>query len=312
MICFGPISSRRLGRSMGVNNIPRPKRCTYNCVYCQVGRTAGQTIQREHFFRPDAIDAEVRGYLENADRTGKTDFLTFVANGEPTLDVNIGTTITILKKLNIPVAVITNASLLNDEKVREDLLTADWVSVKTDAPDETTWRRINRPHPELTFDKHLEGTRKFAGDYKGTLCTETMLIRAMNDSEAALSSLADLIRTIHPSTAWISIPIRPPAESAVQPADMQTVNRLWKLLMDHNINAELLTGLEPAETGYTGNAENDILNITAVHPLREESMQLLLKNDHADDSAIESLLRKNLIEKVSYNSTVFYLRRYSV
>jgi wyosine [tRNA(Phe)-imidazoG37] synthetase (radical SAM superfamily) len=122
----------------------------------------------------------------------------------------------------------------------------------------------------------------------------------------------DLIRTIHPSTAWISIPIRPPAESAVQPADMQTVNRLWKLLMDHNINAELLTGLEPAETGYTGNAENDILNITAVHPLREESMQLLLKNDHADDSAIESLLRKNLIEKVSYNSTVFYLRRYSV
>ena len=132
MITFGPVPSRRLGRSLGINNIP-PKVCSYSCAYCQVGRTTQMEVERRPFYRPEEILDEVREKVENSWEQGKAiDYLTFVPDGEPTLDINLGREIEILKPLGIKVAVISNASLIWNEGVREVLSKADWVSLKVE------------------------------------------------------------------------------------------------------------------------------------------------------------------------------------
>jgi len=173
MISFGPVSSRRLGKSLGINNIISPKTCSYCCVYCQVGKTMKKDIKRETFFKPEVIFEKVRQHLGQLSKENRPDYLTFVSNGEPSLDLNLGKSILLLKKLGFPVAVITNASLLFDESVREDLFTADWVSLKMDAADNDTWQKINRPDIKLGFGKHIENINLFSSLYKGLLCTET-------------------------------------------------------------------------------------------------------------------------------------------
>ena len=134
-VVFGPIPSRRLGRSLGVNNIP-PKICSYSCVYCQVGLTDSMSIQRKEFYPPTEIVNEILEKVEQLKKSDETiDYISFVPDGEPTLDVNLGKEIQLIKPLGINVAVITNSSLLWDKDVRDDLILADWVSVKIDTVD---------------------------------------------------------------------------------------------------------------------------------------------------------------------------------
>jgi len=145
MIAFGPVPSRRLGRSLGINNIP-PKVCTYSCVYCQVGRTHTLQVERCPFYEPEDIFKSVRKQVKKAIKKGeRIDYLTFVSDGEPTLDVNLGYEIDLLKSLGIKIGIITNASLVFREDVRADLMKADWVSLKFDSTRKTIWRQINRP-----------------------------------------------------------------------------------------------------------------------------------------------------------------------
>ena len=145
MISFGPVPSRRLGRSLGINNIP-PKICTYSCVYCQVGKTARMQVGRDPFYEPEEIYMDVKTRVEKARKKGESvDYLTFVPDGEPTLDVNLGQEIDLLKSLGLKIAVITNGSLIWRKDVKADLAKADWVSFKIDSIREKTWHRINRP-----------------------------------------------------------------------------------------------------------------------------------------------------------------------
>ena len=180
MISFGPIPSRRLGKSLGINNIPSRKVCSYSCLYCQVGITRRLTIERTPFYEPRVLFTEVQKHLSQLQAKDQPDYLTFVANGEPTLDSRLGESITLVKTLQIPVAVITNASLLKDSTVRNELSEADWVSVKVDACNETIWKKVNQPHPQLNFEQHLEGILQFASEYKGILATETLLVAGFN------------------------------------------------------------------------------------------------------------------------------------
>ncbi len=176
MIAFGPVPSRRLGRSLGINNIP-PKICTYSCVYCQVGKTLRMQVERGPFYEPEEIFKSVKNKVKSARKKGESiDYLTFVSDGEPTLDSNLGHEIDQLKTLGIKIAVITNGSLINRDDVRADLLKADWVSLKFDSIWKTDWRKINRPHAELELELILEGMLDFSKIFSGELVTETMLI----------------------------------------------------------------------------------------------------------------------------------------
>lgn len=310
MISFGPVPSRRLGKSLGINNIVYPKTCSYSCIYCQAGKTLKKTLRRECFYAPDDIYNKVSQHLKILKSSNYPDFLTFVSNGEPTLDENLGKAIRLLKRTGIPVAVITNASLLSEKSVREDLCLADWVSLKLDAGDIITWYLINRPVAGLDFEKVLSGMKLFSKEFKNTLCTETMIVRGMNDSPENFSAIAEIIRFIEPAKAYLSVPTRPPVEKFVKLPHPEKLNEAWQIFSKNQINTELLTGYEGSDTGFTGNIYEDILNITAVHPLREDSLLKLLENDNADFNIVNALINQHLIKSVLYEGEKYFIRDY--
>jgi wyosine [tRNA(Phe)-imidazoG37] synthetase (radical SAM superfamily) len=312
MICYGPVPSRRLGKSLGINNIPSPKVCTYSCLYCQVGVTDKYGDIPRVFYDPDYIFSEVKKHLEKLSPTDQPDYLTFVSNGEPTLDINLGKTIKLLKRLGFPVAVITNASLLKWKEVRKNLKNADWVSVKVDANDEEIWKTINRPCEGFNFDDYFEGVLKFSRKYKGILATETMLVEGVNDDTSILSKTANLISAIHPAKAYISIPIRPPAISEVKAPSETIINKAYQIFHWKIDQPELMLGFEGTGLVSTGNPIDDITNICAVHPIREDSMQELLGKYKGGSDILEILLHGGYIEMVEYQSRKFYIRKFHI
>lgn len=310
MISFGPIPSRRLGKSLGINNISARKVCSFSCRYCQLGVTKKFSVARRSFYEPDVIFAEIHEHLEKLKDEDKPDFLTFVANGEPTLDINLGKSIEKLKQFNIPIAVITNASLLRNPNVRNDLNLADWVSVKVDANTKSTWDAINWPSNLLNFESHVIGILEFSGSFKGKLVTETMLVKGVNDGLADLIQTADLIGQINPSVAYISIPTRPPAIHTVLPADADSINEAYQIFSEKKINTELILGFEGTNTGYTGNAIEDIINICTVHPIREDTMMEIMRKDCADQTILDTLINGKYIKKVKCKLDNYYIRQF--
>lgn len=310
MICFGPIPSRRLGKSLGINNIRNSKICSYSCIYCQVGAKQRYSIEREPFYEPKQIYWEVESHLNKLNADDMPDFLTFVANGEPTLDQNLGKSIQRLKQFNIPIAVISNGSMLYKPEVREELALADWVSIKVDTADQIIWTKLNRPQPKLNFDIMSSGIQSFANQYNGTLVTETMLVDGVNDHGVALDRTARQILSINPSIAYLSIPTRPPALINVQPSSDKVINEAYQIFIRRGLNAELILGFEGTDTGFTGNASDDILNICAVHPIREDTMRELLSKNNSDLSVLDQLIKDNKVVELEFDSMKFYLRKH--
>ncbi len=310
-VAFGPVPSRRLGRSLGINNIP-PKICTYSCVYCQLGRTFRMQVDRDAFYDPEEIIRAVEARLSELRRKDEpVDYLTFVPDGEPTLDLNLGQEIELLKQLSIPVAVITNSSLIFREAVREELSQADWVSLKVDAASEPVWRRINRPHKELDLAEIKQGLLEFARTFRGTLASETMLIQGLNEDTAELEKTAKLLAELEPAIAYIAIPMRPPAEAWVKPADEGAVARAYALFSERLPRVELLIGYEGNAFSTIGDAVQDLLSITAVHPMRKQAVQELLARDRADWEVVRRLLAEGKLVELTYRGERFYLRKLS-
>ncbi len=308
MIVFGPVPSRRLGRSLGVNNIP-PKYCSYSCVYCQLGITRNLVTERRAFYDPEEVVAEVKTRMRQLRKENEAvDFITFVPDGEPTLDINLGNEINMLKDLGLPIAVITNSSLLSMDGVRNDLLHADLVSLKIDAMSELAFRRVDRAHHSLNLIEVLSGITTFATAFSGKIITETMLIRDINDSEQELRSIASFIATIHPSRAYIGVPTRPPAEQWATIPSEQTLAMAYQLFSENVDAVEML--ITPEEGGFftTNDLERDVLSIVSVHPMREEDLLKTLKVRNADVTLIERLVRENRITRTVYGGTAFYIR----
>jgi len=309
MIAFGPVPSRRLGQSLGINNIP-PKICTYSCIYCQVGRTLNMQVSREEFYKIEEIVQSVEKQVKEAQKRGEhIDYLTFVPDGEPTLDCNIGKEIELLKSLHIKIAVITNATLLCREDVRKDLSQADWVSVKIDAVSSGIWRKVNRPHKTLQLDKILDDMLKFSNSFDGELATETMLISDVNDKTGEFEKIARFISELKPSKSYLSIPTRPPAEKRVKSASELSITMAYQIFRDHGIDTEYLIGYEGNAFAFTGNVEEDILSIASVHPIREEGVDELLTKAHAVWSVIEKLINEDKLLEVNYQGKKFYMRK---
>ncbi|WP_297494871.1 radical SAM protein [Thermococcus sp.] len=307
MLAFGPVPSRRLGKSLGVNNIP-DKVCSYACVYCQIGRTLSMEIERRPFYEPEFIFEEVSKKVgETKARGEEIDYITFVPDGEPTLDVNLGLEVELLRELEIPLAILTNSSLIWREDVRNDLLAFDFVSLKLDAVSESLWRRIDRPHKSLSLERILDGMLAFRDDFNGTVVTETMLINVNYGDE--LERIADFLAELKPDRAYIAIPTRPPAEKWVEPADEEIINLAYQLFSERlGERVEYLIGYEGNAFASTGNIVDDILSITAVHPMREEALKELLRKNNADWSVVEGLLRESKLIRLNYRGGTFYMR----
>ena len=309
MIAFGPVPSRRLGMSLGINNIASRKVCSYSCIYCQIGLTKEQSNTRTTFYKPAVLIEEVSNHLKKLKPGYQPDYMTFVTNGEPTLDINLGAEIRLLKQFGIPIAVITNSSLMFNSQVRAELMEADWVSVKVDSTDEATWRDINQPVKDLNLNDILKGIEAFSKTFKGKLYTETMMVSGVNDEPGQISQTATFIATLHPQMSYISIPIRPPAVKSVKAPAEEKLVTAWQTYSNFGIQTEMLTGFEGTETGFTGNAYDDILNISAVHPIREDTLAQLLNHDNAGINVVHSLIRQGLIKEVPFNGKNFYIRK---
>ncbi len=223
---FGPVPSRRLGRSLGIDLVPF-KTCTYNCIYCQLGPTTNLTLERKEWVPFDKVIEEAREKIRSADGI---DYITFSGSGEPTLHSRIGEMIRELKRLSsIPVAVLTNGSLLWQQEVQDDLLEADLVIPSLDAPDRGLFRHVNRPHPDLTFDQVVEGLVKFRERYSGKIWLEVFLLSGITGMESEVKRIADLARTVRPDLVQLITATRPAPMDFVEPVSLEDMNGFVRL-----------------------------------------------------------------------------------
>lgn len=310
MIVFGPVPSRRLGRSLGINNIP-PKHCSYSCIYCQVGPTKATEIESGIFYQPEHIFNEVKARVIKLREQHETiDYLTFVPDGEPTLDEHIGKTIELLRDLDIKIAIITNSSLIWRKKVRETLKLADWVSLKVDTVDESVWQRINQPNKHLNLQAILLAMLSFADDFDGFLATETMLLNGLNTDDGNIDELVRFLLQLTPNKAYLAIPTRPTAEPRIYAPDAGSLNHIFQTVNQSIPDVELLTGYEGNAFACSGDLVKDLLAITAVHPMRKEAVQTLLKQTKTNWNIVEKLINENKLLEIEYNGNTFYLRAY--
>ncbi len=266
---FGPVPSRRLGQSLGIDPVPL-KTCNWNCVYCQLGRTIPLTNGRREYFPRQEIIAEVKQAL-TSHRPGEIDWVTFVGSGETTLHSSIGWLIRQVKLLtHLPIAVITNGSLLYLPEVRAELSPADAVLPSLDAGNPTLYRRINRPHPEVNFQRLVNGLLEFRKEYQGKLWIEVMLVRGLNDTEVALKQIAIELTLIHPDEIHILQPTRPPVEPWVQPPDDEGLLRARAILGD------IARVIHPASGSFdlsgAGSLVDAVVGIITRHPMREDEL----------------------------------------
>ena len=308
-LTFGPVPSRRLGRSLGVNNIPA-KRCTYSCVYCQLGYHKTYKPIRREFFKPEKIITSLeRKVKKNTGLLENVDYITIVPDGEPTLDINLGKLIKLLKPFNVPIAILTNGSLLWKEDVREELTDLDLVSIKVDAFQEQNWRFINAPNEYLHLHKVLDGVIDFSNNFKGKIITETMLIDSPDYDFQKLGEFLKKINGLQKS--YITIPTRPPSFHWVHSANEETINTAYQILSEllDAKRVELMLGYEGSDFHISGNIEEDILSITSIHPIREAVLKKLLIESNNDWIIVENLLKEDKLIKVLYNKEIFYLRK---
>jgi wyosine [tRNA(Phe)-imidazoG37] synthetase (radical SAM superfamily) len=310
MIAYGPVPSRRLGRSIGINNIPA-KICTYSCVYCQLGRTPKTTIDRKVFYEPEEIFSQTKKLVEKtrvADE--EIDYLTFVPDGEPTLDLNLDREIELLRQLNLPIAVLTNASLIWQRDLRNTLYDIDLVSLKIDAVSEDMWRKIDRPHRSLSLERILDGIVEFSEEYEGTIITETMFIDGVNYSDE-IDKIASFLAGVEIERAYVAIPTRPPAEDWVRPSSEEVLNHAFLSFSERlgSEKVELLIGYEGTAFSSSGKLEEDLLSITSVHPMREDAVRKLVERVDATWDRVEMLLEASKLIELKYEGETYYMRK---
>lgn len=300
MYVYGPVPSRRLGYSLGVSPIPA-KTCSYTCVYCQLGRTTAlETDRKSYFPRQDILDEII-----SMARSSNPEIVTFVGDGEPTLCKDLGWLISQAKQnLDLPVAVITNGSLLYMPDVRQDLLEADVILPTLDAGDQVTFKKINRPHHDIDFDTMLQGLIDFRKGYSGKIWLEVMLVKGMNDSEIELLKIKKAADQIEPDRIYVVVPIRPPAEDWVEPPDAETI------LMAQRIFQKSIP-LSEREAGDFGleeftDARQAIIEIGSRHPLRKSQAQEIEKR-LSRPGTVERMIAAGEMDEKEYKGEIYLL-----
>jgi wyosine [tRNA(Phe)-imidazoG37] synthetase (radical SAM superfamily) len=307
---FGPVPSRRLDQSLGIDTIPL-KTCNWNCVYCQLGRTVPLTNERREYFPREDILAEVQQALATH-KPGEIDWVTFVGSGEPMLHIGMGWLIQKVKELTegsarrLPVAVITNGALLYLPEVREELAAADAVLPSLDAGNAWLYRKINRPHSEIKFERLVDGLIAFRKEYQGKLWVEVMLVRGLNDHEEALREIVAILEQIQPDEVHINLPTRPPAETWVQPPDEEGLMRALAIL------GKIARVVHPAEGSFdlsgSDNVVDAIVAIITRHPMNEIELHHTLEKwtPGQVDTALEQLSSSGRAQVVERYGTRFW------
>jgi wyosine [tRNA(Phe)-imidazoG37] synthetase (radical SAM superfamily) len=313
---FGPVPSRRLGQSLGIDPIPI-KTCNWNCVYCQLGRTRPLINERREYSPQEEILAEVRKAL-NLHAPGTIDWVTFVGSGETVLHSGIGKMIREVKALTeIPIAVLTNGALLYLPEVRQELSAADTVMTSLDAGSANLYRKINRALPALTYQRLLDGLIAFRQEHPCSLWIGIMLIRGLNDSQAALSDIAKAVSRIQPDRVHINLPDRPPSEQWVRPPGKKQLLQATEILRTN-------THIENSVDGSfvlsgTDNLVEAITDIIIRHPMEEGELKHALEKQTSGriEDTLEQLVssgKVQIVERYGYrywsSSSCYYPKQH--
>jgi wyosine [tRNA(Phe)-imidazoG37] synthetase (radical SAM superfamily) len=264
---FGPVPSRRLGRSLGIDLVPL-KTCTFDCVYCQLGRTTTKTLERKEYVPVGDVLGELRGALSEGP---SPDYVTLSGSGEPTLHSGLEELVAGIKSLTtVPLAVLTNGSLLSDPDVRCGLQDAEVVIPSLDAGDDEIFRRVNRPHGDLSFARILEGLEAFRSEFRNAIWLEVFLLAGVTDSQARVGEIARLAARAGADRIQLNTVQRPPAEKGARPVPSGTLERLAALFSPR---AEVITELEASKPeGAQIVAPADVLALLSRRPCTAEDI----------------------------------------
>jgi wyosine [tRNA(Phe)-imidazoG37] synthetase (radical SAM superfamily) len=299
---YGPVPSRRLGFSLGVDIVPY-KTCSLNCIYCQLGRTPRQTTQRGRFFPAEEILAQVRKAIA---QTRQIDCITFSGSGEPTLNAEIGRLIREIKKISsLPVVVLTNSSLLTRKSVRRALRVADIVVPSLDAATESGFKKVNRPISSLTVQKVIRGLEDFRQEFRGQIWLEVMLVRGINDSSADIAALKKAIARIHPDKVQLNTVVRPPAENWARPLSRTDLEKVRKEL---GPAAEVVADFKKKAVSRTQpGLRQAILAMIRRRPVTLKDMTASLGRSSGEiRREIDTLLRWGRIQRSRHKRNVYY------
>ena len=259
---FGPVPSRRLGFSLGVDTIPF-KTCSLNCIYCQLGRTINKTIQRKKYIAADDILREIEEVLREGKRI---DYITFSGSGEPTLNSEIRRMISRIKELtSIPLAILTNGTLLYRPRIREDLMEADLVIPSLDTVTQEIFEMVNRPHPSLKIEKVITGIDSFSQEFNGKVWLEIMVVKGINDSLEEIEKAAQVIKQMNLEKIQLNTVVRPPAEEFARPLTREDLNNIKTVL---GKKCEIIAEFKRAtQKAYKRDVEKRILSMVKRRPV---------------------------------------------
>jgi wyosine [tRNA(Phe)-imidazoG37] synthetase (radical SAM superfamily) len=300
---YGPVPSRRLGRSLGIDLVPH-KVCTYNCIYCQVGRTTKETVVRREYIPKEEVLEEVRSFLSK--ESPPIDHLSLSGSGEPTLHSQIRSIIEGIKGMSkTPIAVLTNGSLLYEKDVREDLLLADVVLPSLDAVSQEVFRKINRPPGDFSVDKVIEGIAEFRRIYRGQIWLEILFCRGVNDGQDELRRMKEAIDRIRPDRTHLNTVVRPPAETWARPLSAEELEKIQAFFGERaSIITEFDRHLLPASEG---DRREKILEILKRRPLSHVDLCKGMGIPLAElEKEINLLVEEGRIRVRSVGDSVYY------
>ena len=300
---FGPVPSRRLGRSLGVDLVPY-KTCTFDCIYCDLGRTTYKTITRQAFVSSEEIQKELELTLSVLDI--KPDFITLSGSGEPTLNTDIGEVIRRIKEItSTSIAVLTNSSLLSLDEVRRDLSEADVVLPSLDAINPSLFEYINRPHPSLRIEEIISGLIQFRKQYRGQIWLEIIFSRGVNDGKEEIEKLKEVIERIEPDRIQLNTPVRPPAEDFAFPLTLAQLEEIREVLGD---KAEIIPEFTaPLGEEFNSVKDTEILNLIKRRPCTTEDISKAL-GLHLNEvvKCLEKLLQEGAVHYRRYEHRGYY------
>jgi len=271
---FGPVPSRRLGMSLGVDLIPH-KICSLNCVYCECGRSTNLTSERKEYIPVEDVFRELNGFFKN---NPDPEYITFSGAGEPTLHSHIGEVLGFLKKLRprIPVAVLTNGSLFSDPAVRKELMQADLVLPSLDAATDSAFRKINRPVPNITIEAYVQGLIDFRNEYEGEIWMEVMILPGYNDDQDNIQALKEALLKIKPHRIQLNTLDRPGAVAGLRAATGIELERIAaQMEMEH---VEIIASPKDRQDvkSYRTDVESAILETISRRPCTMEDLEKIL------------------------------------
>jgi len=299
---YGPVPSRRLGFSLGVDILPY-KTCSLDCLYCQLGSSGRTTRRRRAYFSVRDVLGQVRKALASSP---KLDHITFSGSGEPTLNRNLGRIIRGIKKMTrVPVAVLTNGTLFTRPDVRRELLAADVVVPSLDAATAPLFRKVNRPHPSFEAARIIEGLTRFRKEFKGRLWLEVMLVKGINDTPAHIRALRKAIAAISPDRVQLNTVVRPPAETSARPLTVRELERIRRALGDR---AEVVADFkEKRRPGGSGDLDGAIAAMVGRRPMTATDIMASLGRPRDEVfKVLGSLLKAGRIRHISHGRKTFY------